>query len=122
MSLRWISLNELSQVIGKDLAKVLCEAYGGRNPYLPARPKPGHELEMIIGRRALEALAAYAGGYHLDIPNMRRQMPAKEQIWDSLDAGKSHDAIAEELGVSTRYVRAVQKQRRSAQRVLRLPI
>ncbi len=122
MSLRWISLDELSQVVGAVEATALCRAYGGRNPYLPRRPRPGHPLERIIGRAALETLAAYAGGYHLDLPNLRRPNPAKEQIWDALDAGRSHEDIADEFKVGTRYVRLVAAQRRSVQRVGRLPI
>ena len=122
MSLRWISLDELSQVIGKDFATALCQHYGGLNPYIPAKPKPGHELERIIGRPALELLAAYCGGYHLDIPNLRRPAPAKEKIWDCLDSGMTHEAIADLHGVTVRYVRELQKQRKSVQRVVRMAI
>jgi hypothetical protein len=44
------------------------------------------------------------------VPNLRRGEPLKGRILSRLEAGEKPDAIAEALGVTTRYVRRLKKQ------------
>lgn len=120
MSARWISEAELNAVIGRTETNALCQVFGGREKYLPLRPGPDHEFAPIIGMAALTALAAYAGGWHLELPNLRRPEPEKERIWDLLAHGWTHDAIADACRVSTRWVRTVAAMPR--EKALKLPI
>lgn len=122
MSARWISLPELEEVIGRDMARVLCRHLGGLSIYIPRNPGPAHRCSPIIGLPALQALAAYAGGYHLELPNLRRPEAEKKRIWELLDQGLTHERIAETCRVSERWVRHLAAQRRETQPRLPLPI
>jgi hypothetical protein len=120
MSERWMPLPELEDVIGKVEAEALCRAFGGLSKYLPRKPGADHAFAPIIGMSALAALAAYAGGWHLALPNLRRPEAEKNRILDLLDKGRPHQAIAEECRVSERWVRHLAARKREVH--MRLPI
>lgn len=120
MSARWISLAELEEVIGKTNAALLCREFGGLSCYLPATPGPDHQFARIIGMPALSALAKYTGGWHLEMPNLRRAEPSVRRIREMLAQGLTHRVIARECRVTERWVREVASQRREVE--LRLPL
>jgi hypothetical protein len=122
MSERWISLPELEDVIGKAEADALCRAFGGLSKYLPRKPGADHPFARIIGMRALDALASFAGGWHLALPNLRRPEAEKNRILDMLEDGRTHREIAEECKVSERWVRHLAARRRETQGQKPLPI
>lgn len=122
MSERWISFPELEEVIGKAEAEALCRAFGGLSKYLPRTPKATHPFAPIIGMRALADLAAYTGGWHLALPNLRRPEAEKNRILGMLDDGRPHEEIAEECKVSERWVRQLAMRRREVQGQRRLPL
>lgn len=121
MSARWVSVDELMEIMGRETALVLCRTYGGIEVYIPAKPGPDHRLAPVVGMEALRALADYAGGWHVELPNLRRPKSAKEKILTMLDQGKTHEEIALECKVSTRWVRRLASMLRP-QRQGRLPI
>ena len=122
MSERWISFPELEGVIGKIEAEALCRAFGGLSKYLPRKPGAEHPFAPIIGMRALETLAAFTGGWHLALPNLRRPEAEKTRILGMLDDGRTHQEIAEECKVSERWVRHLAARKREVQGQKRLPI
>ena len=122
MSERWVSLPELASVIGKDAAETLCRAWGGMPKYLPHNPGPNHHWAPIIGMTALTRLAAYAGGWHVSLPNLRRPEDQKPRIMAMLEAGCPVPKIAAECLVSERWVRTIKAEQRQIQRVRSLPI
>lgn len=121
MSARWIAIDELANVIGTTEARALCRAYGGLARYVPAKPNFDHPYVKVIGARAFEELCAYAGGWHLELPNLRRK-PAKGRILSMLEQGKSHETIADVCKVSVRYVRYLAAESRPSERQLELPL
>lgn len=122
MSERWMSLPELAGVIGEDAAEKLCRTFGGMPKYVPHDPKPSHPYARIIGMPALARLSAYAGGWHLSLPNLRRPEDEKPRIIALLEEGWPVPRIAEECVVSERWVRVVKAEQRLAQRMRRLPL
>lgn len=114
MSERWLSYPELQAVVGKDKAEALCQALGGLLTYLPHTPKPSHPFAPILGMPALHTLAAYAGGWHISLPNLRRPEAMKGQILELLAQGLPHREIAERLGVSQRWIRQLAAEQRAA--------
>lgn len=115
MSAIWASLPDLQDCIGREKAEELCKKYGGRSPYVPIKPRKSHALASVIGVPALIKLSARFGGFHVDLPNLRRPAAAKVRIWDLLDAGWKHAAIAEECEVTERWVRTLAARKRSTE-------
>ena len=115
MSEIWASFPDLEDCIGKEKAEELCKKFGGYGAYLPPRPRKTHTFAPIIGLPALIKLAGRFGGYHVALPNLRRPAPAKFKIWELLEKGLKHRVIAEECGVSERYVRNVAAKKRSTE-------
>lgn len=115
MSEIWVSFPDLQDCIGKEKAEELCKRFGGLAPYLPARPRKTHALAAVIGIPALRQLAANFGGYHVALPNLRRPVSAKAKVWELLEQGWKHAAIAEECGVTERWVRTLAARKRSTE-------
>lgn len=107
MAETWVSMPELTGLIGEDMAKTLCRMRGGTPMYIPATASAGHELAKTIGTRAMDLLCAEFSGMYITVPNGRKQEPHKGEIMNRLEQGQSHSAIALELGVTERYVRMV---------------
>lgn len=112
MSETWVSREELVEVMGDVGAIILCAQYGGRACFVPFKPE-GFLLDLLGARRA-ELLCTAFGGMHIVVPNLRRGEPFKDRILSRLEAGENPDAIAEALGVTTRYVRRLKKQLRES--------
>lgn len=108
MSETWVSREELVEVMGDVGAVILCAQCGGRACFVPLKAE-GFLLDLLGPRRA-ELLCAAFGGMHIVVPNLRRGEPFKERILSRLEAGEKADAIAEALGVTTRYVRRLKKR------------
>lgn len=108
MSDVWVSQFELSEAIGDVGAVILCAQCGGRSCFIPR--KPTGFLLKLLGRQRMAALCTKFGGMQIVVPNQRRGEPFKGRILSRLEAGEKPDAIAEALGVTTRYVRRLKKQ------------
>ena len=108
MSETWVSREELVEVMGDIGAVILCAQCGGRSCFIPRKPT-GFLLELL-GRQRMAPLCTKFGGMQIVVPNLRRGEPFKGRILSRLEAGEKPDAIAEALGVTTRYVRRLKKQ------------
>ena len=107
MAETWISMPELTALIGADMAKTLCRLRGGTPMYVPASASAGHTIARTIGTKGMELLCAEFSGMYITVPNGRKQEPHKGEIMNRLEEGQSHSVIALELGVTERYVRMV---------------
>lgn len=115
MSEMWASLPALQDCIGREIAEELCRKFGGRAPYVPTKPRKTHALAAVIGVPALMQLAARFGGNHVALPNLRRPDAAKAKVLELLEAGWKHSAIAEECGITERWVRTLAARKRSTE-------
>ena len=106
----WVSHDELAEAVGETGAVILCAARGGRSLFIPKKPC-GYLLELL-GSQRMGYLCAVFGGMQVVVPNLRRGEPFKDRILSRLEAGEKPDAIAQALGVTTRYVRRLKKQLR----------
>ncbi len=89
MAEQWVSLYGLSEIIGNDVAQVLCRAFGGLSVYLPVEVPHDHKFIKTIGRQKTRLLAEVYGGQYIALPNLRRKEPAKLKILSMLEQGKS---------------------------------
>jgi len=99
----WVSLPELRAILGHDMADTLCIVRGGVKIYVPHNASVTHELARIVGLRGMMALCAEYKGEYITVPNGKRE-PHKERVYQLLRQGKSRRAIAQECGVTERYV------------------
>lgn len=100
----WVNFANLQDIMGKDMATVLCRARGGVSFYVPKAAQAGHDLVRIIGVPAFRALVAVYGGEVIVVPNYRRGTPRKGTILKLLEQGVSMRDIAMRLDVTERYV------------------
>lgn len=115
MSDVWVSQFELSEAIGDVGAVILCAQCGGRSCFIPRKPTGGLLLELL-GRQRMAALCAEFGGMQIVVPNLRKAEPFKSRIVSRLEGGEKPDRIAEDLGVTTRYVRRLASQLKGVKR------
>lgn len=99
----WVSLPELEDMLGKDMAKTLTICVGGVEMYVPVQADAAHLLGRTVGLRGMQALCAAYGGRRITVPNGKRE-PYKHKIMQLLEQGKTRQAIAQECGVTERYV------------------
>lgn len=100
----WISIVELTALLGKDRALALSSAMGGVRVYVPAAPGKTHRLAAVIGLEGMASLCAACGGITLTIPKTSR-VPVKEKIFTLLCQGRAYGEVARESGSTLRYVR-----------------
>ncbi len=100
----WVSFGNLQDIIGEDMARVLCQSMGGVTFYVPKKATPGHDLVRLIGKAGLRSLSAVYGGEVIVVPNYRRGKPRKGEIIKLLERGVSMRDIALRLDVTERYV------------------
>lgn len=88
------------EILGLDLTVTFLLTFGGADLYLPTDPKGGSEVEALIGRENLKALAAEANRPR---SVMQRRVPlAKPWLTEVLHwQGHSIAAIARKLRITT---------------------
>lgn len=99
----WVSMPELENILGRDMARTLSRYRGGLETYVPVRADAGHALAKILGLRGMEALCAEFRGQSITIPNGRNE-PQKGNVLKLLAEGRTKSSIALECGVSENYV------------------
>ena len=99
MAEKWVTMGELTMLVGEDAAMTLCSHLGGIRIYIPKRPDLSTRLGRVAGWRAMSLLCEVYGGREVTFPNRRRG--------EGLAAGLSIRQIAESAEVTERYVRAV---------------
>ncbi|MCL1939555.1 MAG: RNA helicase [Desulfovibrionaceae bacterium] len=99
----WVSMPDLIEILGRDMANTLCVTRGGVEIYVPHNPSSVHDLARIVGLRGMEALCAEFKGQYIIVPNGKRE-PHKERVHQLLSQGKTKRDIALECGVTERYV------------------
>lgn len=107
MGANWVTFGELRDVIGLDMARVLCRSRGGVSLYIAGNPGEDAELAPVIGLPALRALAQVYGGETIVVPNHRKGTPKKRDILRLREQGVSLRDIALRLDVTERYVEYV---------------
>lgn len=102
-------LSEIAEHIGQDVAVKLCLARGGREVWVPEKPKAGDVLSKIIGLHAAKLLSKLKGAGNMPVPqgNLRGEGGRRLRILDLHEQGLSQSNIAAEVDVSLRTVERV---------------
>jgi DNA-binding NarL/FixJ family response regulator len=107
MAETWVSMEELTEFLGRDKARLLCRLKGGIPFYVPGKADPRHALAGAIGEFGMRRLCQEFPGEYITVPNGNKLEPKKPEVKKLLKEGKSHKAVAETAGVTERYVRMV---------------
>ena len=106
----WVSLRELTDMLGPAAAQLLVDALGGvERQYIPKIADPANHLAGIVGVAGLKSLVETYGGEHIGIPRGGNLGAAKVRVVLALDAGLTPRSAALAAKCSQRYVRVVQK-------------
>jgi len=115
----WVSLPDLADILGREMAGVLSRARGGVEMYVPHTAVATHDLARIVGMQGMQALGAEFGGKYITVPNGRFE-PHKATVLRMLEEGRTKKDIALECGVTERYVYYVVNRFSPRQRQLSL--
>jgi hypothetical protein len=107
MAETWVSMAELTELVGAETARRLSVARGGVPFYVPQAADPGHFLAGIAGVRGMAVLCSRFGGERITVPNGRKADPHKAAVLRELARGGNPAEIAMALGVTERYVYAL---------------
>lgn len=102
-------LSRIAEEIGPDVAIALAMARGGREIYVPKRPKPDDTLSQIVGLPAAKQLQHLIGeGRHrIPLGSFGGQGGRQQRILALWRNGKSQSEIAAEVDVSLRTVERI---------------
>ena len=103
MSCTHISKPDLEAMIGPKAAAALVTSHGGRSVYIPRRESAGQAIEAVVGAEAMQILRQSFGGEDISLPCKAKAPTLKERIVPLIEAGLSHNEIAQALGCSWRY-------------------
>lgn len=95
------TLQAIARVIGEPAAIRLSAYFGGRQLYVPHRPRPDSELVQVLGEDLAELLAKRYGGLYHDVP---LGCGRRARLIQMRREGHTISAIAQEVGCTTRYV------------------
>ncbi|SFK54840.1 hypothetical protein SAMN04488082_1372 [Desulfomicrobium apsheronum] len=104
-----ISRVDLEALIGPECAAWLLARFGGLSLYIPKRKGAGQAIEAVVGAVAFEVLQAEFGGMNVSLPGKDKAPTLKAQIIPLIEAGLSHNEIAERLECSWRHVAGVKQ-------------
>lgn len=104
-----ISRIDLEALIGPECAAWLVSQFGGQSIYIPKRAGAGQAIEAVVGAVAFEILRGEYGGLNVSLPGKDKAPTLKAQIIPLIEAGLSHNEIAERLGCSWRHVAGVKQ-------------
>ncbi|NYZ17048.1 hypothetical protein HL658_31280 [Azospirillum sp. RWY-5-1] len=92
-------LADVAALTSVEVAEILARAWGGRRRYVPAEPKPDHELSRLVGHDNARIIGAAMGNEEIKWPNAKAWL----HLHDArrlLDEGVSIAGIAKRLGIS----------------------
>lgn len=114
-------LDEIARIAGEEAARLVAEAVGGVQVYIPPAPDADHWLTRLLGRESALRIADHFtggfGGRRLEIPlaNTGFMACAQAKCDAMLLAGRSERDIARACGYTIRGVR----KRRARLKMLR---
>ena len=93
--------DNLRMVLGDDAARLMIEAFGGQDIYVPRNPGDHHPITAVIGPDAAASLAAAWPAEEISIP---MRVALREAILRLAAEGQTRAKIARQLRVTVRCV------------------
>ena len=106
-----VSLAELTDLLGTDLALGLCARWGGVRHYIPQNPAAEHDFAEYLGPERFTRLTREFGGQRIILP--KGPQATKRHLAEQLIAtGRSNNVVAAKVGCTLRYVEQVRSDMR----------
>lgn len=109
----WISEADLTDILGRDMARTLTRTLGGQRVYVPRAARADHKLARAIGMRGMAALCAARPGEALELPNGREKQTARRRAEALLRQGATLAQAAEACCISKRYAERIAQDMRA---------
>ena len=112
-----VTMNELIDVIGKEAAFRLVEAFGGVKVYVPLPCHlPGHPLEAVLGPQAARLAAEFAR-IEICVPKGRDQVIElrNREIIRRSKAGETVKTLALSYNLSERHIWNIRRKMRDGE-------
>ncbi len=106
-------LDEITRLVGPEIAATLVEEFGGRRLYIPMEVARGDVLTRAIGVTRARKLSRIFGGDRIDVPADFNHARRRTRIVILRRRGLSIPAIARTLRCTERYVYKVLAKRRT---------
>ena len=103
----WFNHEEGERVLGPEKSAKLFGTFGGRLLYVPQKPKAKHKIADAIGFIGMVALCKEYGQSWIELAQAKKTTKKDHVLALLMQGGKTARAIAEEVGVSRRYVTMV---------------
>ena len=105
------TLDDICGVIGYTPTRRLAAWWAGRCLYIPGRVRPGHPLDVMIGRSAFVRLVRAYPEQYLHIPSvLEDQREVRDRhIADRLMRGESDDLVAAAHGLTGRRIAQIRQ-------------
>lgn len=103
------NLEDIARVVGYTATRQLAAWYSGRSIYVPRSARYDHPLARLIGMAALRALVDEFACLQLTIPTEAEddRWRRDRRVATMLVAGQTPQAIAREIGLTTRRVEQI---------------
>lgn len=96
-------LAEIARITDQGTALALAREFGGRDIYVPRKPRADQKLTLAVGLAAATAISARFGGCTHKIPSAKAFLNWRE-VHRLRDEGKSTAEISAEVGLGQRYI------------------
>lgn len=110
-------LDEVVQAVGLATAIELVRGWGGRALAVPAKVHDHHPLALRLGLEPATRLVAAFRGRRLELPAERQALLdlRNAAIYREVTAGRSHESVGVEFGVSRQMVGVIVSKMRDRQ-------
>lgn len=105
---------DIIQIIGKEALIKLQSAIGPAQTYIPITADKYHPISEAIGLNLMIRLCKEIGGTTVWIGNGYANQRRNEEISRLVREGAAHQNIADQFGITVRYVRMLTKDNESA--------
>lgn len=104
-------LDDIAPVIGYTPTRILSAWWAGRCLYVPRTVRPGHPLDVLLGRLAYMKLVRAFGEQYLNIPPLAEDMREirDRQIADALIRGESTADVAATYDITLRRAQQIRQ-------------
>jgi hypothetical protein len=114
---RTVALERLAECLGLERALVLTAFFSGRPTfYVPEKFHQGHLLGRVVGEDGFLALIRDFGGETVELPQANFQPEIRlGLVYRGMKAGQTTHQIADQIGISWRRVRQIERLIESGQ-------
>lgn len=105
-------LDDLCPVIGYRATRIIVAWFAGRRFHVPGTTRPGHPLELLLGRPAFVALVGEFALCRVNVPaaDHEERYGRDRRIAEMLASGWACERVAAAVGITARRVEQIRRE------------